>query len=232
MAAIIGSGLESYIKRHAREQALNQIAEAESQAARVLEQANTRVRLIEAETDENTQRQIAQNRRRLIARATLQARQALVERREALMATVWERVSAALRAPQARETRLALLERVIAQAAEQLGGGALEVQANAEDLALLTKALPTLEQRLPAQAAPALTLAAEPAPIWGGAIVRRLDTHEVVDNSLNQRLRLAQESLREQVFEWLTQAAPAPRLEELTATADAGAHSAPERQTP
>jgi vacuolar-type H+-ATPase subunit E/Vma4 len=225
MATIIGSGLESYIKRHAREQALNQIAEAESQAARILEQANTRVRLIEAETDENTRRQIEQNRRRLIARAALQARQTLVTRRERLMDEVWQRVSAALQAPQSRETRQALLQGLIEEAAAQLGGGQIEVQANAEDLALLTELLPGLSQHLAEKGqVSALALTPVAALIWGGVIVRRLDTHEVVDNSLNQRLRLAQESLREEVYQWLTSAAPTP----------AGIEPPPptERQTP
>ena len=86
----------------------------------------------------------------------------------------------------------------------------LEVQANADDLPLLAEALPALSQQLAAQQVSALTLAASAAPIWGGAIVRRLDTHEVVDNSLNQRLRLAQETLRDQVYQWLTDSAPDP----------------------
>ena len=55
MATIIGSGLESYLQRQAREQALNRIAEAEEPGgAHSAIRPPTRARLIEAETDENT----------------------------------------------------------------------------------------------------------------------------------------------------------------------------------
>jgi len=49
-----------------------------------------------------------------------------------------------------------------------------------------------------------LTLADEPAHIWGGVIARRDAVRQMVDNSWNERLALARRVLRDQVYRQLT----------------------------
>ena len=84
---------------------------------------------------------------------------------------------------------------------QQLGGGDLQVQANAVDGALLSdqpcsEIGPSGCESRPVTS-PSLAVTHETGPIWGGVIVRRTDTTELVDNSLNERLAWPRGVLRE-----------------------------------
>ena len=104
------------------------------------------------------------------------------------------------------DERLAILKSLLEDAAAQLQNSALEVQVNAQDQALLTADVlegmrAHLGERYGVQE---LRLSSQPADIWGGVIVRSLETPELVDNSLNERLALARKTLRDAVYHLLT----------------------------
>lgn len=211
MATIIGTGLESYIKRNARERALNRIAEAKKQAEEILAQAAQRVALIKSESEANALKAIEEHQRRLAAQAQLRARQIRIRHREEVIERVWEEVRARLMNISSPDERLAILKNLLEDAAAQLQSSALEVQVNAQDQALLTAdVLAEIRARLGEKyGLQELRLSSQPADIWGGVLVRSLETPELVDNSLNERLALAKKMLRDTVYHLLTSAGEA-----------------------
>ncbi len=205
MPRIIGSGLESYLHRQARERALNLTAEAQEKAHKLLARARAEAEALQTQLEAQTSRAIEERHRRAIAQGRLKAKQLLLRQQEVLMQRVWEQAEAALRGDAPIE-RLATLTRLLDDAARQLGGGPLQVQTNAQDRALLDdEVLRELAQHLSAsRGVTQLTLADESAPIMGGVFVRRMDANQLVDNSYDERLALAQQVLRDQVYHLLT----------------------------
>ena len=207
MATVIGTGLESYIKRNARERALNHIAEAQSEAQAILDQSAKRAQLIREETHTNTLKTIAENQRRLAAQAQLKAQQLRLGRREAMIDRVWHSARECLEEMGSPAQRREMLHHLLADAAAQLGGGPIEVQVNEKDRALLGGAmLQDITSDLQrTYGISEITVAPQPAYILGGVIVRRLDIPEMVDNSLDYRLALAKQGLRDGVYRLLTE---------------------------
>lgn len=205
MATIIGTGLEGYIKRNAREKALNRVAEAQKQAAEIEQQAKQRAALIRQESQDHIARTIRRNQRRNIAQAQLSAQQMRLRRREEMIDRVWAQARACAAQITAPDKRIAMIRDLTADAASQLGGGELEIKVNAQDRGLLDPT--TLDQigaTLREQAVTAITLAKEPAAIMGGVIVRRVGSHDTVNNSLDERFRMAELDLRDLVYEMLS----------------------------
>jgi vacuolar-type H+-ATPase subunit E/Vma4 len=201
MATIIGSGLEVYLHRQAREQALNHIAEAQEQARKIIEQANVEIAAVQQGAEARTNQAVGEQRRRAQAQARLRAKQTHVRRQEEFIQRLWTEAEAHLKALSEPGERLAILTRLLADAARQLGGGALELQTNAADRTLFAgRVLDEMAQNLYAQGVTQLTLADAAAPILGGVIVRRTDVRQLVDNSFDERLALAKRTLRESVF--------------------------------
>jgi V/A-type H+/Na+-transporting ATPase subunit E len=205
MPRIIGSGLESYLHRQARERALNRTAEAQEQARQMLEQAHAEAEALKQQWEAQTARSVEERRRRALAQGRLRSKQTFWRRQEELMQHVWQQAEEALRVS-TPDQRLATLIRLLDDAARQLNGGPLEVQTNAADRALLdeVRLQDQFQQLRETRGVTQLALAAEPAPIMGGVIVRRLDANQLVDNSYDERLALAQQSLRNQVYHLLT----------------------------
>lgn len=200
MATVIGNGLESFLHRQSRERALNLVAEANERAADLLKRTREGLESARAQAAERSARTANEERRRALAQAGLKAKHALARRQEDVLARVWAEAEARLRALDASE-RAALLERLVADAAAQLGGGPLEVHLSREDLESLNQStLASWESSLVARGLEcSLRLAAQPASIRGGAVVRRVDARTLVDNSLEARLALARTRLRDEV---------------------------------
>ncbi|MBN1402578.1 MAG: hypothetical protein JXA74_17185 [Anaerolineae bacterium] len=220
MASIVGSGLESYIKRNARERALNRIAEAEKEAQEILDRVHQRVQLISEESQRNTEAKIDATHRRMMAQAELEAQAIRIRRREAVLNEVWAAARRRLEEVSDEGERLEILAELVQDAAAQLKGGDLTVQVNERDRALLDDAwMDALAESLrERQGVGELRLMAEPAPILGGAIVWRDDSRRVVDNSWDERLQVAREVLRDEVYRRLEAA-----TEEMAPTGDASA---------
>ena len=203
MATIVGSDLEAYLHRQARERALNCVAQAEDEARQLLGEATAEIEALRLESERRVAKVVEEKRRRAIAQARLKAKLTLIHRREEIVERLWREAEARLRTPGDAAQRLALLERLLADAAAQLEGGDLQVQANAADRALLDgTALQDMAQWLQsAHGVIRLTLAEDAAPIWGGVIVRR--GAELVDSSLNERLAVAKRALRDTIYHLL-----------------------------
>jgi len=199
---IIGSGLEGYLHRKARERALNLAAEAKAQAQKILEEASQQAEALEQQILQEAQEKAAKKRRQILAQAELQAKQVLLQYRETLLQRVWRECEERLRHIDDPDQRLQILKALIRDAAEQLGAQQLQVQVNEKDQALLKEG--ALAQ-IAAELGLDLTLAPEPAPIMGGVIVRH--AKELVDNSLDTRLGTARQSLRDEVYRRLMQEA-------------------------
>ena len=203
MATIVGSDLEAYLHRQARERALNCVAQAEDEARQLLGKATAEIEALRLENERRVAKVVEEKRRRAIAQARLKAKLTLIHRREEIVERLWREAESRLRTPGDAAQRLALLERLLADAAAQLEGGDLQVQANAADRALLDgTALQDMAQWLQsAHGVIRLTLAEDAAPIWGGVIVRR--GAELVDSSLNERLAVAKRVLRDTIYHLL-----------------------------
>ena len=203
MATIVGSDLEAYLHRQARERALNRVAQAEDEARQLLGEATAEIEALRLENERRVAKVVEEKRRRAIAQARLKAKLTLIHRREEIVERLWREAESRLRTPGDAAQRLALLERLLADAAAQLEGGDLQVQANAADRALLDgTALQDMAQWLQsAHGVIRLTLAEAAAPIWGGVIVRR--GAELVDSSLNERLAVAKRVLRDTIYHLL-----------------------------
>ena len=203
MATIVGSDLEAYLHRQARERALNRVAQAEDEARQLLGEATAEIEALRLENERRVAKVVEEKRRRAIAQARLKAKLTLIHRREEIVERLWREAESRLRTPGEAAQRLALLERLLADAAAQLEGGDLQVQANAADRALLDgTALQDMAQWLQsAHGVIRLTLAEDAAPILGGVIVRR--GAELVDSSLNERLAVAKRVLRDTIYHLL-----------------------------
>ena len=209
MATIIGSGLEGYLHRQARRRALNLVAEAKEEAQRTLDRANAEIEAMRLRIRAETERTIGDRRRRAVAQARLQAKLAVTVRAEATLVELWDQAAAGLQhcAGGGPEGRLELIARLAQDAAEQLGGGSLELVVDAADRPLLTpEFLETLAERLSGGdgGATHLSLSPEEAPIWGGVIVYRHDAKQLVDNSLDERLALVRRTMRDEVARLLS----------------------------
>jgi vacuolar-type H+-ATPase subunit E/Vma4 len=205
MPRIIGSGLEGYIHRQAHERALNRTAEAQEEARKLLEQAHAEAEALRQQAGAQTGRTIEERRRRATAQGQLKAKQTVLRQQEALIQRVWQQAQAELSGGTPAQ-RLAAIARLLTDAAQQLHGGPLEMQVNAQDRALFTEAvLQDLTQSLgAAQGVTQLAVAPAAATITGGVIVRRLDVNQLADNSYDERLALVQRTLRDQVYRLLT----------------------------
>ena len=208
MATIIGSGLEGYLHRQARKRALNLIAEAKEEARHTLEQATAETEAMRQRIRVETERAIEDRRRRTMAQARLQAKLLVTSSVEEILAELWDSAAAELQryAEAGSEERLEMIARLTLDAAEQLGGGTLELSVNAADRPLLTpESLQALAQRLPkANGSTQLLLSPDEAPIGGGVIAYRRDANQLVDNSLDARLALVQRTMRDEVARLLT----------------------------
>jgi vacuolar-type H+-ATPase subunit E/Vma4 len=207
--ATIGKGLETYLHRQATETALNHLAEAREQAAKIREQAQSELLQMRQIYEQQLEHSSDQEQRRILAQARLAISHQLALDNERALQEVWQRVEAELRSLiQADvETRRSVLGDLIADAASQLQGGILEFQVSADDLDILTPEFinAVLVQIKSTCSVTDLRLNSKPADIWGGVVVSRLESSQMVDNSLGTRLKLAQTELRNQVFELLNQ---------------------------
>ncbi|MHB0856987.1 MAG: V-type ATP synthase subunit E [Anaerolineae bacterium] len=210
MATIIGTGLESYLHRQAREQALNYIAEAKEEANKIIARAERDSQSLAEVSNAKMHRAAIERSRRALAQAQLKANKTLIRRREELLGRLWERIEQELATYPALsdKTRYAMIERMVFEAAAALPGGPLVLQVNEQDRGLFTAdVMVNLSQRLQeAFGTPSISLSTESAPILGGVIVRRSDRNQLVDFSLDQRLALAKRTLHDDVVRLLSSA--------------------------
>jgi len=205
MPRIIGTGLETYLHRQAREQALNIVAEAKEKANEIIRQAQREIEEARQEIEGKAKQEIEEKRRRALAQARLQAKQTLIRHQQEVMERLWQAAEERLRSFDDPEKRFASLKQLLIDAAIQLEGGPLSIQTNEKDYSLVREKLSILKQTLDAQHLEVqhLELSDTPVLIWGGMIVRRFDRNQLVDNSFNERFSLAKRTLRDRVYHLL-----------------------------
>jgi len=205
VGTIIGSGLESFLHQQVREYALNRIAEAKEEAARIVVQAEQETKKLKELSEARTAQMIEGHRQRELAQARLKARQTVMRRQEELLRQVWAAAASRLQEPIEPARRRSLLKRLIVDAVEQLGGGALEVQVSAEDQQLCTPELVSeLSDTLGSTyGAISIDVLGETIGGWGGVVVTVRGAHQLVNNTLEERFALAQRYLRDEVFRLL-----------------------------
>ena len=203
MANIIGGGLESFLRRRAREQAMNALAEAHEKAAAIAAQAQQQADSETAQVRGEFSATIAQTRHRTLTQARLVASQSLVRKQGEIAARLWDRVPEALRR-MTSDSRSESLGALLLDAARQLGGGDLLVECNAQDRPLLAAVIEALEPQLQACSVCGAAIGETAVPVLGGVVVRRRGTNRLVDNSWDQRLALVKRTRRDEVFHLLS----------------------------
>lgn len=205
MAKIIGSGLDTYLHREARERAMNLIGDANAKAQRLVSDARAAAAMSLQEADERTMRMTEDRRRRALAQARLKASQTLARQHEEVIQKLWRAAEERLQAIQDADERLAIIKRLLVDAATQLGGGPLLIQVAPADRDAVSAALPAwLAELRQAHGVASLELDAESPSILGGVVVRRTDVRRLADNSFNARLALVERQLRDQIYRRLS----------------------------
>jgi len=204
MARAIGSGLDAYVHREARERALNTVMEARDEAARLIASAEESARGLLAEAIARSEAAREARLREATAQATLAARREVVRRRQEFLDAFWAEAADRLRqlADAPRETRLEILGNLVEDAAAQLAGSAWEmrIDVTAHDRPLLTaEVVNGLLSRVQAYGVTSLAVAEGDMPAMGGVIARKVGSREIVVNTFDERLALAKRSLRDEV---------------------------------
>ncbi len=201
--------LEQEILRVAEERAGEAIAAARARASELLRQAREEGRAQRAQLVAQAHEGAKRERARIAAAARLEARRRRLAAREAIISAVFEAARARLAGELTAAEREAALVKAVFEAALALGGGHLTVQVNARDLALLTPSLRReVEEHLGRQGVAAVLEPGPPAPILGGAIVSKEGGRVVLDNSFDARLERQSWTLRNEVWQALTEEVP------------------------
>ena len=152
--------------RRVEQRALDHEASAERQAAQALNEAEGAATAWLDEARARTQEIAAEARHRLLAQGEMRAKRTAIERREALLETVWKRAGDELSALPGDERRyLGMLRRLAAQAALRLASSEVTLATEPRGHALMT---PSRLAAWGAEDGVRYRLAPEPRPILGG----------------------------------------------------------------
>lgn len=199
MARVIGGGLDTYMQREARERALNIVMEAREKAATIVAQAEQEAAAHKDQELARARARLEARKRQAFAHARLEAKRLVTSRQEEFLEELFTQAQERLEQLDPQQ-RLRSIERLIADAVEQLGGGELEIELAPRDVGLVTaEVLQSLQQQLADKGASCITLGGQRDDIWGGVVVRRRGSQQFVDNSFNARLALAKATLRDEI---------------------------------
>ena len=200
MGSVIGGGLESFLHRQAREQAMNVMAEAREMAETILRRAEERIAVEMQEQKAQGDEILAGKRQRALTQARHRARLAMVARQGEVAAQVWSTSRERMQALSDVERR-ASLSALLTDAIAQLGSGELLISCAAQDRDVVAG---LIESEGQSRVGVDLRLAQEPEDILGGVIVTSATGNRVVDNSWEGRLRLVERTRRDEVLNRLS----------------------------
>ena len=201
MATILGDpeALAAEVSRRAHHRAVEIAEEARRRGAAILEGAKQETESLRRQSEQSVERQVAALVRRNAARAELEAQRRFIQLREAPISRVWraaeERLRELVQQPAYRE----LLKRCALRAARELGASELVLAPDPVGHKLLSTE--TLEQ-WSKEAGVQFRRAPEPAATWGGLLA--VSGRFRFDATFRTQLALAEETLREQVFQILS----------------------------
>jgi vacuolar-type H+-ATPase subunit E/Vma4 len=202
MAQIVGDldELTGLIRRTARQEALDVEAAARRRAQKVQEEAHTKAEALHAEILAAAGQEVAEERRRALARAMLDVQRRRLAARAELEELAWAAAEQELRGLPGRPAYEVVLRRLALGAAQALGQDTIILASDVVGHDLLTAAR-LAEWSIAAQVQ--FVRSEQPAPIWGGLLAWDAARRRQVDASFATRLELARTEIREQVAEIL-----------------------------
>lgn len=205
MAAILGDpeALAAEVSRRAHHRAVEIAEEAGRRAAAIVEGSKQESELMRRQSAEAADRQVAALVRRNFARAELEAQRRFIVLREAPIHRVWQAAEEQLRALVQQPGYRDVLKRCALAAARELGVSELILAADPVGHQLLSTEV--LEQ-WSKEAGVRFLRGQEPAPTWGGLLATSGRTR--FDATFPTQFGLAQVTLRERVFQILSQETP------------------------
>jgi vacuolar-type H+-ATPase subunit E/Vma4 len=205
-AAILGDpdALVAEISRRARQRAVSLEAEAQHQISTILDQAQKDCESIRAQEERETAAALESIAQRSKAQGELGARREFTLRREALLDRVWAGAEERLR-NLTRESQpyLEILKQLALRGARELGGAEILLAADPVGHPLLT---PDRLKEWSAEVHVEFRRAGQAAQTWGGLLATRGRTR--FNASFPHQLAAARDSLRERVFQILTEEEP------------------------
>jgi len=205
VAAILGDpeALAAEVSRRAHHRAVEIAEEAGRRAAAILEGAKQESESIRRQSGEEEERQLAALVRRNSARAELEARRRFVVLREAPIDRIWRAAEDKLRNLVQQPIYRDVLKRCALRAARELGVSELVLAADPVGHEFLsTEAL----EQWSKEAGVLFRRAQEPAATWGGLLATSGRTR--FDATFPTQFGMAQATLRERVFQILSQETP------------------------
>ncbi|MGD1096062.1 MAG: V-type ATP synthase subunit E family protein [Bryobacteraceae bacterium] len=205
MAAILGDpeALLAEVSRRAHHRAVEIAEEAGRRATAILEGAKQESESIRRQSGEAAERRLAALVRRNAARAELEAQRRFIVLREAPIDRVWHAAEEELRGLVQQPIYQDVLKHCALAAARELGVSELVLAADPVGHELLsTEALEQWSEEAGVQ----FHRAKEPAATWGGLLATSGRTR--FDATFPTQFSLAQVTLRERVFQILSQETP------------------------
>jgi vacuolar-type H+-ATPase subunit E/Vma4 len=205
VAAILGDpeALVAEVSKRANHRAVEIAEEAARRAAAVLEAAKEEIETIRRQSAEAAERQSAALTRRNSARAELEAQRRFVVLREAPIQWVWQTAEEQLRGLVRQPVYLDVLKRCALAAARELGVSELVLAADPVGHELLS---PDVLDEWSKEAGVRFLRAGKPAATWGGLLASSGRIR--FDATFPTQFTLAQETLRERVFQTLSRETP------------------------
>ncbi len=188
--------LASLIHRAATQSVLDAREEARQESRDILNSATAQIQRIQAEASVAAKREAEVLHRRTLAQAALDIQRQHLQRREALLDSVWDEAEARLRLLVDDPRYIHLLKRLALEAASAVASDTIVLAADAKGHDLLT---PERLAEWGSEAGTTFRRAPQPADTWAGLFAADEAGRRVVDNSLPHRLASAREELREQV---------------------------------
>ena len=205
MAAILGDpeALAAEVSKRAHHRAVEITDQAGRRAAAILEGAKQEIESIRRQSADAAARQLAALVRRNSARAELEAQRRFVVLREAPIERVWKAAEEQLRSLVRQPMYHDILKRCALTAACELGVSELVLAADPVGHELLS---PQILEQWSKEAGVQFHRAEVPAVTWGGLLAWSGRTR--YDATFATRFTLARETLRERVFQVLSQGSP------------------------
>jgi len=205
VAAILGDpeALAAEVSKRAHHRAVEIAEEATRRAAAILEAAKEETETIRRQSAEAAERQIASLTRRNSARAELEAQRRFIVLREAPIQQVWQAAEEHLRDLVHQPAYVDVLKGCALAAAHELGVNELVLAADPVGHNLLS---PEILAQWSKEAGVRFLRATEPAATWGGLLATSGRTR--FDATFPTQFALAQETLRERVFQILSPGSP------------------------
>ncbi len=209
MSKVIGTGLDSYLQRQAREQAMNIVLNARDQADNMVKTEERKAAQAETEAIERVVAERQAKEREARAQARLAAQREGTRVRQQLIDRLWDEAARALQNYHTRDQaeRLDTLRRLAVDAAHQLAEPkwTMEIAVSEADQALLdTENLTTIAESVRPMGVQNVTVAERPGTISGGLIARKTGSRQIVDNSFDERLSLVRRTLRDDIVKHLS----------------------------